>query len=103
MRILYLVLLLVGLSGCLAGRISDAMRSWVGHTEAELIQSWGAPSSTYRMDDGSKVITYVYSQDDASSYVDQTGVRHYNRGSQNTRNFTINAAGIITNWRWQGY
>jgi hypothetical protein len=87
------------------------MNSWVGHPESELINSWGPPSTVYKMDDGSKVLTYNYKRDgyqeEGTAYKDQWGVVHYTDpqttgGYTATRSFTVNPKGIIVSWRWQG-
>ncbi|MDP4198576.1 MAG: hypothetical protein Q8922_00430 [Bacteroidota bacterium] len=101
--LLSILLLAMALSGCMADRISEKMKSWVGRSEADLVQAWGPPTSVYKLDDGSKVLTYAYENDDASSRVDAFGVRRYSEATQRTRSFTIGPNGIVVRWRWQGY
>ncbi len=111
-RLSILLLLVPLLSACMGDKISESMKSWVGHPESELVQSWGPPTSVYKMDDGSKVLTYSYRrsgyQTEGEAYTDQYGVTHYTApqvtgGYTATRNFTINSNGFVTSWRWNGY
>jgi len=35
------------------------MATWVGHSEAQLVQAWGAPDETYNLPDGSRTLTWI--------------------------------------------
>lgn len=70
MRVAFIVLLGVVLQGCTGSPISnlvknqryettsDATASWVGASEDSLVLSWGAPTNSHMMNNGSKVINY---------------------------------------------
>lgn len=39
-------------------RLDLELDSWIGKTPDRLVESWGAPRSTYSMDNGKKALTY---------------------------------------------
>lgn len=82
---------LLGLSACsttpYAGRVANY---WVGHSEAELLSSLGAPDSTANLPDGSKVCTWKKLWTD-----------FYSSQQIGRQNFTINANGIVTSGTYQ--
>lgn len=50
---------LLALAGCASGKSYDEqLQQWVGTPESELVSTLGAPNSVYRMDDGSKILTW---------------------------------------------
>jgi hypothetical protein len=92
------------------GCISSTMDPWIGHTEQELILSWGPPQQ--RVSDGSDGTVLIY-----SSYVTtgtapgeliptSSGGAIYTPpqtyGHQRVRMFYIRADGTIYSWRAQG-
>jgi hypothetical protein len=75
------------LIGCV--NTADVLNSWIGQDEDELVSSWGIPTATYRLGNGSKLIEYKK----------LTGIYGQNHC---TRTFTVSRAGRITNWRQTG-
>lgn len=53
-------------------RIDSDLSSWMQQPPDRLVESWGAPRSTYTMDDGRKVLTY-----EDSSFVSRTVSPYY--------------------------
>jgi hypothetical protein len=107
-------------TGCASGEAyKEKLASWEGAPESSLIASWGAPSASYRADDGTKIITYRSSRTyhaldatPATYETTRTGPGMYSTvavgGSEGvdlhgncTTTFTI-AAGRVTGWHFQG-
>jgi hypothetical protein len=90
---------------------SKLMQTWIGHTKAELYQSWGPPQS--KTDDGQGGEILIYSnyvnmgQQPGQIYSNYYGGVSYTtpqqRGYSRTRMFYVNKSGTIYNWRWEGY
>jgi hypothetical protein len=90
--------------------IDNGMKSWVGKSENELVAKWGAPSRTYKTNDGTREITYLYTHNSSSpGYVwyDYWGRGHYSHPSRHQqkleRSFTISTDGAVTAYHWTGY
>jgi hypothetical protein len=64
------------------------MESWIGHSESELVSSWGAPDSTVELNDKTKVYTWK------RLWSDDYGVH------QGRQSFTIDANGKIIKWSY---
>ena len=108
--ILFGMILLIG--GCAANEpreptraspsVDEIMQSWVGSSEAQLIQTWGIPDSTYSTG-GVKFITYeANSQRDV--YKPTLGGERRFAGTvylNCEQTFQI-VNGIITNYNWKG-
>ena len=61
MKFLSSVLLVLMLAGCATqAKYEKIVNSWMGHSEAELIRSWGPPNSVYESA-GRKYLTYSMS------------------------------------------
>jgi hypothetical protein len=75
--------------------IEKGMKSWVGKSETELVAKYGAPHGVYKMQDGSRELTYFTRQYYASPYYP-----HYHGGIE--RGFTIDKSGTIIAYRWDG-
>lgn len=63
MKLLGVVLLGVMLSGCSNQRyqrVEDVQASWVGSSADDLVMSWGPPNNSYKMEDGSSMLSYQY-------------------------------------------
>ncbi len=89
--------------------IETAMKSWVGKSETDLVARWGAPNRTYKTMDGSRELTYRYTQSSSSpGYVwyDSWGRTHISRPTKHSktveRSFTINTTGTIIAYHWSG-
>jgi hypothetical protein len=91
--------------GCATtGGYEKILQTWVGSSEDSLISKWGAPSGVFNMSNG-KVLTYMsasttqysttYNQ--FTNTLNTTGYQYWCKTS-----FTVNMAGIISNWRWEG-
>lgn len=86
-------------------KLQITMESWVGATESQVVASWGPPTSSYKMDDGTKVLTWEWSsQSGGNSWYDNQGRVHFNAPVTNTckKMFYINSNGVIYSWRYQG-
>jgi hypothetical protein len=103
---------------------------WVGSPADDLVSAWGPPQGSYDLSDGGKVIEYVRSRNvqvggypntvpqptyrshrvldyggmysgTSTTYVQpQAPVRNITKSCRT--DFTINRAGIITKWHWEG-
>ena len=67
--------------------LNDLMQSWVGEPEEKLISKWGPPDNTYRLDNGSKVLSWEHVW---GVYV---GQRFYC-----SERFMIDPKGIVSKW-----
>lgn len=65
-------------AGCFVSAAS-VMDSYVGGTDRELAERWGAPNRSITLADGSRVLTYVES-------------------ARCERSFTVSAAGRVMSW-----
>lgn len=87
LRWVTMVAVLVSATGCFAG---GRMKSWMGHSDVELVSSWGAPERETKLSDGGRVLTWV---------------SRYSIGNipvQCEKSFTISGAGVITAWSMNG-
>ena len=87
MKKLLIPVLAILISACV--NTSEVLNTWIGKSEDLLVSSWGIPTSTYKLNNGSKLIEY-------KRLTGITGQNHC------TRTFTVNANGIVTNWRQTG-
>ena len=69
---------------------SNAMRSWVGKSESEILSEWGAPYSSRKLSDGRTVHTW------RTIWGKQGNVRTC------LQTFTISADGEIEKWSYKG-
>jgi hypothetical protein len=106
-------------AGC-AGRINDAMRSWVGHHYSDVIASWGPPAQVLDDGAGGKIMTWAATRSFTSpgyATTSTTANVYGNFGTANsfttytppqttsynaTRTFWVNSDGIIYRWSWRG-
>jgi hypothetical protein len=125
-RFAFAVLLLpIGLSGCLAGRMNNTMASWQGHHYSELVMSWGPPQAVYDDGAGGRLLLYTQSRQwttpgQAITTTNATATVYDNviwgqaqsrtqfippqtSGYTAWRMFAINQAGVIYNWSWRGF
>lgn len=61
MRSMFGILAALYLSGCAheySQRLDAALGTWVGQHPDRLVEAWGAPSSSYTFENGSKALTY---------------------------------------------
>ena len=90
--------------------ITEALDSWKGHHQSELIALWGPPTKTYPDGKGGIILIYEYYRDlgqtPGRAYTDAWGNVKYtypkNRGYTANRMFYINENGVIYSYRWQG-
>jgi hypothetical protein len=80
------ILIISLLFGCL----SKTMDSWLESLVDRLVESWGAPTSTYTKSDGGKILTY--SEMWSNQYGIQTCVK----------TFQVDSNGIIEGWSYNG-
>lgn len=71
--------ILLTLSSC--ATTADSMRSWIGFPKNQLLESWGVPDRTDKLDNGKQVITWDVRNGYGHIICMQT--------------FTIDASGII--------
>lgn len=58
-RLAAIVATLFALTSCMGGKsYEESLQQWIGAPENELVSTWGAPDSSYAMDDGSKILTW---------------------------------------------
>jgi len=70
-------------------KIEETLKTWVGSTEAQLIQSWGTPTSSHKLLNGDTVLQY----DDRTNV---TSVWYCKI------DFILDNKGIVKSWRWEG-
>ena len=109
--IFVLFLFSINLLGCTGGqKITDAMTSWVGHHQSELIAVWGPPDRTDSDGMDGKILIYekfrILEQTKKKTHVGESGYITYTkakkRGYTATRMFYVNSEGIIYSWHWHG-
>jgi hypothetical protein len=93
MRTLVLLFALAPVLACATSR-SDAMESWVGTNEAELLSSWGAPDKSVELHDGSRVHTWV------TEWTYYIGGR--SRQATCRESFTVGAESLVERWSYNG-
>lgn len=89
MRAIIFGLLLAVLASCSP---SDAMQSWVGHTESEIVGELGPPTAVYESG-GERWLTWERARIGSMGYGPMT--------FSCKRSFRI-VGGRITGWRWEG-
>jgi hypothetical protein len=72
--------------GCRSLR--EDMTSWIGRPADELISAWGVPTASVNLEDGRRVMTWVYHWKDG-----RWRLSHYCR-----RSFTLSPNGIVEHW-----
>jgi hypothetical protein len=75
------------------------LNTWVGHDVEELIMSWGPPNSTYRLESGVTIYTWVADGGVVAMplYGSAVAVTRYCKTL-----FTADARDIIRTWRYEG-
>lgn len=62
-RLVVPIAAVLALAACSPGKsYEEALQQWIGAPEAELVNTWGAPDSSYKMDDGNKILTWKRSR-----------------------------------------
>jgi hypothetical protein len=93
-KILLVLFWIVALEGCATTANYEAkLQSWIGHSESELIASWGPPSNSYT----SGEVTSL-------AYGGSNGAVIYNGAVipvNCTTTFTL-VNHVVTNWTWKG-
>ena len=79
--------LILLLAGCAS--TGEAMRSWEGRSESELVSAWGAPAASIDTRDGQRVLTW-------ETYWGQFGQRVCRKS------FTVDPRGIVVRWAFEG-
>ncbi len=60
MKIILILLLSLGLSGCAtAAKYEVKLNAWIGASEESLIANWGVPDKEYQLSNGKKAVAYV--------------------------------------------
>lgn len=108
----------VTVGGCAtAEKYEAALNSWMGHSETELVSSWGPPVNVYTAPDGTRILTFqsarnVYIPGQAPNYTTSVigntayttavgGRSAMNLDMSCATSFTVKNGKIIT-WRYQG-
>lgn len=76
---LYLFLAVFVLAGCANSRIEKSLNTWIGASEADVVEAYGAPDKAYSPSPGVKVLSYTRSSTYSvpiSSYNQFTGWTH---------------------------
>ena len=95
MRKVFSVLMLFLLSGCVTeAGYQKIVNSWMGSNKLNLIDSWGVPTSSYKVDDSTEYFSYVETSISSDSYGNI-----YNYKCQTT--FTI-TDDVVTSWKYEG-
>jgi hypothetical protein len=108
-------LLVFGTVSC-ASSVDNLMNSWMGHSEHELILSWGPPTQRDPDGAGGVVLTYVFSHQSTNPFsvpgrveFDGRGNATYYppKGGETTthvkiRRFYVNSDGVIYSWWYRG-
>ena len=68
--------------------LNDAMQSWVGSSESELVSSWGVPNGSYQNKDGTIVLTWQQYWETQLSY------------GYCKKIFLVDPQGVIRKWKY---
>jgi hypothetical protein len=89
------VLAVLGVAACdpmPSGTVKDLnVREWIGHSESQLIQSWGKPHHDAPMADGGRTIGYVFTNESVRGPLSQVTFPAQNCAI----NFTVDRNRII--------
>lgn len=86
-------------------RTQTLMESWVGSTESAIVSSWGPPTSTYSVGDGTRILTWTTSYTEGgNTWYDTYGRQQYNSPTTYTcqKQFYLDSSGVIYSWRYSG-
>lgn len=112
MKKFYIILALVFITACATeAKYENNLNSMVGFNKRDLIDAWGPPAKTYKLDNKTEYLTYETS---TSSYVPgtsrtsllgDTAYTNYNNGYM--MNYTCSTTftlenGIVSSWRHSG-
>jgi len=89
---MFVFILMINLLGC--NTTAKVMKSWVGHSESQLVANWGAPDKTVNLPDGSKV--YTWKSTVMNGLTDKSGTH------EERKTFTIGSDGIVKSWSYEG-
>jgi hypothetical protein len=123
-RTLLVVLLLVGLVGCVA-RMNRVMSSWVGNSYGNVIAAWGPPDQVLDDGSGGKILVYTRvrsytapgtattqtsgtaAANGSTLYGTATSTTTYTPGQTYSwkiyRMFWLDKNGIVYRWSWRGF
>lgn len=94
------------LPGCATtANYQRAVESWVGHSSDELIQAWGPPVSEYKLNNGSKILTYVFDGGSVgyANYNPYLNTTIINQSRQSCKTmFTVDQFDRVTYWQYEG-
>lgn len=107
-----LLLLILILSGCATeDKYRAQLNTYFGYTQKELIDAWGPPDSTYKLDNKTEYFTYTKSRDifipasDTTNLYGSSFTTNYYGGYTENLNckttFTLEN-GTVTNYRFDG-
>jgi hypothetical protein len=109
MRPLIIILSLILLTSCFT-TLSQRMDGWKRKSETEIVKSWGVPTKTYTLPDGSKALEYFYGGGGEIYQPPPLPGYETQRNPWPTRvttyyckvTFFLNNYGFVTNWRTEG-
>lgn len=96
------------LTGCSHGKIKkqhfeESLQSWVGRTGSDLIKTYGIPTRTATLPDGTKM--YEFATDSGNRLVATGNYNYLNATAYNMyckTSFSTNKEDIVTEWHWEG-
>jgi hypothetical protein len=95
-------------TGCVfptVAKYEEKLNSWTHHDVNSLMQSWGPPSDTFVMPNGSKMYTWL---NVGGTQVTSNYNQFLNMTTSNAvtywckTTFTVDTRGVIQTWRWEG-
>jgi hypothetical protein len=104
MRI-FLIIFIISLLACTTPRM--IMKSWVGHTEQELLSHWGTPTKTIENGSNGRILVYVPDMNNKNG----VNLRYVNTGRfvehipprsnefKKTKSFYVTPMGNIYAWK----
>jgi hypothetical protein len=82
---------------------AEIVNSYRGYNSDELIRKWGSPNSSYNLNSGERVLTYVLEAGSSGSIVPILGAYSLSSSSLYCKvNFTLNSSSVITSSSFQG-
>ena len=80
-------------------KYEKVLDSWLGSNDSNLITSWGAPSSTYNMSNGNRILTFIESKSGPAVWM---GGMLVPLKFHCKTEFIVDPNNIIVGWRHEG-
>lgn len=92
---------------------NNVMQSWVGHSTADLIATWGPPSELFQDGSGGTVVVWIYQRNGVTTPASSTTTTTGNTsqtvyqpsqsyGWTAYRMFWVDGKGVVYRWAWKG-